>query len=138
MLTKVLLSSRSAAAIHALQAAFVGSNEFECHTHVLTNGHADPLHNLGWVPDLVVLRFDAEHLAEISAWAEHAEGRPPLGIGRDVIMDRVIVDKNARIGDGARLVNEAGVEHADGPGYVIRGGIIVVPKAGVIMPGTVV
>ena len=34
---------------------------------------------------------------------------PRLGIGRDVVLDRVIVDKNARIGDGARLVNEAGV-----------------------------
>ena len=31
----------------------------------------------------------------------------PLGIGRDVVMDRVIVDKNARIGDGVRLVNES-------------------------------
>ena len=29
---------------------------------------------------------------------------PRLGIGRDVVLDRVIVDKNARIGDGARLV----------------------------------
>ena len=34
---------------------------------------------------------------------------PRLGIGRDVVLDRVIVDKNARIGDGARLVNEAGI-----------------------------
>ena len=62
--------------------------------------------------------------------------RPRLGIGRDVVLDRVIVDKNARIGDGARLVNEAGVERADGDGYVIRDGVIVVPKAGVIKPGT--
>ena len=29
-----------------------------------------------------------------------------LGIGRDVVLDRVIVDKNARIGDGVRLVND--------------------------------
>ena len=65
-------------------------------------------------------------------------GRPSLGIGRDVILDRVIVDKNARIGDGARLVNEAGIKEADGDGYVIRGGIIVVPKGGLIRPGTVV
>ena len=28
-------------------------------------------------------------------------GAPRLGIGRDVVLDRVIVDKNARIGDGA-------------------------------------
>jgi glucose-1-phosphate adenylyltransferase len=63
-------------------------------------------------------------------------GRPGLGIGRDVVLDRVIVDKNARIGDGARLVNEARVEHADGDGYFIRDGIIVVPKDGVVLPAT--
>jgi glucose-1-phosphate adenylyltransferase len=63
---------------------------------------------------------------------------PRLGIGRDVVLDRVIVDKNARIGDGARLVNAAGVEHADGDGYYIRNGIIVVAKDAVIPPGTVV
>jgi glucose-1-phosphate adenylyltransferase len=63
---------------------------------------------------------------------------PLLGIGRDVVLDRVIVDKNARIGDGARLINERGVEHADGDGYYIRGGIIVVPKGGTIAAGTIV
>ena len=66
------------------------------------------------------------------------DGLPALGIGRDVVLDRVIIDKNARIGDGARLVNERGVEFADGDGYHIRGGIIVVPKGGVIAPGTIV
>jgi glucose-1-phosphate adenylyltransferase len=66
------------------------------------------------------------------------DGRIALGIGRDVIMDRVIVDKNARIGDGARLVNENNVEDADGDGYYIRGGIIVVPKGAVIKSETIV
>ena len=64
--------------------------------------------------------------------------RPRLGIGRDVVLDRVIVDKNARIGDGVRLVNSAGVDHADAANYYIRGGIIIVPKDGVIEEGTVV
>jgi len=63
---------------------------------------------------------------------------PALGIGRDVVLDRVIVDKNARIGDGARLTNARGVDHVDGNGYYIRGGIIVVPKGGVIAAGTTV
>lgn len=67
-----------------------------------------------------------------------ADRRPALGIGRDVVLDKVIIDKNARIGDGARLVNEKDVEEIDGDGYYIRGGIIVVPKGGVIQPGTVV
>ena len=65
-------------------------------------------------------------------------GVPALGIGRDVVLRRVIVDKNARIGAGARLTNESGVEEADGDGYFIRSGIVVVPKGGVIAPGTVV
>jgi glucose-1-phosphate adenylyltransferase len=62
----------------------------------------------------------------------------PLGIGRDVVLDRVIVDKNARIGDGARLTNAAGVDHADGSGYCIRNGIIIVPKGAVVPAGLVV
>ena len=59
----------------------------------------------------------------------------PLGIGRDVVLDRVIVDKNARIGNGVRLVNDAKVQEADGDGYYIRNGIIIVPKGGVIPDG---
>jgi glucose-1-phosphate adenylyltransferase len=67
-----------------------------------------------------------------------ADGGPSLGIGRDVVLDRVIVDKNARIGNGVRLVNEKQINEMDGDGYYIRGGIIVVPKGGVIRAGTVV
>ncbi len=51
------------------------------------------------------------------------------------MLDRVIIDKNASIGDGARLVNESRVQHADGDGYYIRSGIIIVPKGGQIAPG---
>jgi glucose-1-phosphate adenylyltransferase len=59
-----------------------------------------------------------------------------LGIGRDAVLDRVIVDKNARIGDGVRLVNEKGVQEADGDGYYIRDGIIIVPKGARVRAGT--
>ena len=62
----------------------------------------------------------------------------PLGIGRDVVLDRVIVDKNARIGSGVRLVNETSVQEADGDGYYIRNGIIIVPKGGRIRSGVTV
>jgi glucose-1-phosphate adenylyltransferase len=66
---------------------------------------------------------------------ETAASGVPLGIGRDAVLDRVIVDKNARIGDGVRLVNAAGVDHADGPGYCIRNGIIIVPKGAQVPEG---
>jgi glucose-1-phosphate adenylyltransferase len=75
---------------------------------------------------------------EVDDAAPARGNNPPLGVGRDVQLDRVIVDKNARIGNGARLLNEAGVDHADGSGYYIRNGIIIVPKDGVIAPGEIV
>jgi glucose-1-phosphate adenylyltransferase len=60
----------------------------------------------------------------------------PVGIGRDVRMRRAIVDLDARIGDGARLVNAKRVDHADGDGWAIRGGIVVVSRGAVVPPGT--
>jgi glucose-1-phosphate adenylyltransferase len=69
---------------------------------------------------------------------EEPGGELPLGIGRNAVLDGVIVDKNARIGESARLVNERGIQNADGDGYYIRSGVIVVPKGGVVKPGTVV
>ena len=66
---------------------------------------------------------------------EMAASSLPLGIGRDVVLDRVIVDKNARIGDGVRLVNDSGIDHADGDGYHIRNGIIIVPKGAQVKAG---
>ncbi|HEY3884941.1 MAG TPA: glucose-1-phosphate adenylyltransferase [Vicinamibacterales bacterium] len=68
-------------------------------------------------------------------YADGDDGEVALGIGRDVVLDRVIVDKNARIADGVRLVNDSGTAHADGDGWCIRDGIIVVPKGAVVRAG---
>jgi glucose-1-phosphate adenylyltransferase len=62
----------------------------------------------------------------------------PIGIGRDCHIRNAILDFNVRIGDGCRLVNEAGIQHADGENYAIRDGIIVVMKNAVLPPGTVI
>jgi glucose-1-phosphate adenylyltransferase len=67
-----------------------------------------------------------------------ARGVPPLGIGADSIIQHAIIDKNARVGRGVRIVNEAGVREKDGPGYYIREGIVVVPKNAMIPDGTVI
>ena len=65
---------------------------------------------------------------------------PRIGVGEDTIIRRAIIDKNTRIGSGVRLVNEKGIENADGDGsnYYIRDRIIIVPKNAVIPDGTVV
>src|SRR5205085_6540653 len=62
----------------------------------------------------------------------------PVGIGDDSVLDRVIIDKNCRIGRGVRIVNEKKVQEAEADNYVIRDGIVVVPNAAVIPDGTVI
>jgi glucose-1-phosphate adenylyltransferase len=68
------------------------------------------------------------------------KGLPRVGIGEGTIIRRAIIDKNARIGQNAKLLNEAGVTEIDGGSgsYFIRDGIIIVPKNAVIPDGTVV
>jgi glucose-1-phosphate adenylyltransferase len=72
--------------------------------------------------------------------ADRAGGTPWIGVGEGTIIRRAIIDKNTRIGANVRLLNEAGVENADGPegNYYIRDRIIIVPKNGLIPDGTVV
>jgi glucose-1-phosphate adenylyltransferase len=64
--------------------------------------------------------------------------RTCVGIGRDAVVKNAIVDKNARIGDGARITNEAGVQDTDAASYSIKDGIIIIRKNAVIPPGTVI
>jgi glucose-1-phosphate adenylyltransferase len=69
-----------------------------------------------------------------------SKGVPRVGIGEGTVVRRAIIDKNARIGKNAKLLNEAAVAEADGPGgsYFIRDSIIIVPKNAVIPDGAVV
>ena len=63
---------------------------------------------------------------------------PKVGIGKGTVIENAIIDKNARIGRDVRIVNAGGVEEADGDGWAIRDGIVVVPKNGIIPDGTVI
>jgi glucose-1-phosphate adenylyltransferase len=70
--------------------------------------------------------------------ASEARGLPAVGIGSESVIENAIIDKNARIGRGVRIVNEAGVKEKDGDGYFIREGIVIVPKNGMVPDGTVI
>jgi glucose-1-phosphate adenylyltransferase len=67
-----------------------------------------------------------------------SQDAPPLGIGRGSVIENAIIDKNVRIGRNVHIVNEAGVQEGEGPGYVIRDGIVVVPHNTVIPDGTTI
>jgi glucose-1-phosphate adenylyltransferase len=61
--------------------------------------------------------------------------RPRIGIGRNCVIDRAIIDKNARIADGVVITPEGKPSDFDGENYFIRDGIVVVPKNGTIPAG---
>jgi len=66
-------------------------------------------------------------------------GRPDVGIGRDSIIEGAIIDKNARIGEGVTIRPHAPDEGmVETENYVIRDGVVVVPKNAVIPDGTVI
>ena len=62
----------------------------------------------------------------------------PVGVGAGSVIERAIIDKNARIGGGVMIRNEKNLERHDGSGYYIRDGIVIVPKNGAIPAGTVI
>jgi len=67
---------------------------------------------------------------------EVATGLPPIGIGRECHIENAIIDKNARIGDKVVISPKGKAPDADGEGYYVRDGIVVIPKNSVIPPGT--
>nr|HID14631.1 glucose-1-phosphate adenylyltransferase [Anaerolineae bacterium] len=66
-------------------------------------------------------------------------GRPDVGVGRGSNIEGVIIDKNARIGEGVTIRPHAPDEGmVETENYVIRDGIVVIPKNAVIPDGTVI
>ncbi len=63
------------------------------------------------------------------------KGLPDIAIGEGSILERVIVDKDCRIGRGVRIVNRRGVQREDHDLYIIRDGIVVIPDRAVIPDG---
>ena len=83
------------------------------------------------VKDSIVMGADF-YEADLAA---KQEGVPPIGIGRNCVIDHAIIDKNARIGDGAVITPEGQPENFDAENCYIREGIVVVPKNAVVPAG---
>ncbi len=60
---------------------------------------------------------------------QRPRSRPNIGVGSGSVIENAMIDKNARIGRGVKIVNEAGVvDSEEAPHYVIRDEIVVIPK----------
>ncbi len=74
--------------------------------------------------------------------AERAENRrrglPDLCVGQDCFIEGAILDKDSRIGNRVRITAKEGVPDRDGDNYVVRDGIVVIPKGAVVTDDTII
>jgi glucose-1-phosphate adenylyltransferase len=89
------------------------------------------------IEDTVVMGCDYYQSDEQMA-SDVSAGIPRLGVGKNCHIRKAIIDKNVRIGDGVKILNEKNIENADGANYYIREGITVIPKNAVVEPGTII
>jgi glucose-1-phosphate adenylyltransferase len=69
----------------------------------------------------------------------HSSGHKlPLQIGNDCSIEGAIIDKNARLGEKVIIRAFPRGAELDGPQWVVRDGIVVIPKNSELMPGTVI
>jgi glucose-1-phosphate adenylyltransferase len=61
---------------------------------------------------------------------------PPIGIGRNTVVDRAIIDKNARIGENVVITPDGKAPNVDSENYYIRDGVVVIPKNAVLPDGS--
>jgi len=78
----------------------------------------------------------ADHFEHEEPQAEKASGLPALGIGKDCYIKNAIIDKNVRIGDSVYISPDGKSEGEVNEYYVVRDGIIVIPKNTAIPSGT--
>jgi pilus assembly protein CpaE len=78
--TKVLLASRSKPALADLQAKLFRESRYELQTRYIENGHADPLHGVSAVPDVVIMALTERGLDDLSELLKQqpAPQRPPM------------------------------------------------------------
>ena len=82
--------------------------------------------------DVVMMGADY-YESEDEIQANKAAGRPHVGVGAGSHIEHAIIDKNARIGAGVKILAQGKADGNYPHGIVIRDGVLVVPK-GVVVP----
>jgi glucose-1-phosphate adenylyltransferase len=65
-------------------------------------------------------------------------GLPNVGIGDNTTIENAILDKDARVGANVRLCNKDKIKNGEGPNFVIRDGIVVIPRSAIVLDGSVI
>jgi glucose-1-phosphate adenylyltransferase len=70
--------------------------------------------------------------------ANRRRGFPNLGVADGSLIENAILDKDCRIGRNVRITNDRKLQNAETEQYVMRDGVVVIPKATAIPDGTVI
>ena len=89
------------------------------------------------VRDTVLIGADRFE-TDVERMANRQHGLPDLGIGENTVIEGAILDKDCRIGRNVRITNARGLKEAENDSWVIREGIITIPRGTVIPDGTVI
>ena len=86
-----------------------------------------------------VVMMGADYYETLVQTEENAHlGLPSMGVGDGSVIENAILDKNVRIGRNVVIRNHEGAEEEETDTYVVRDGIVVVPKGAVIPDNTVI
>jgi glucose-1-phosphate adenylyltransferase len=76
--------------------------------------------------------------SDASIQEKTAAGIPRIGIGKNTRIENAIIDKNARIGSNCVISPAGKPENVTEKHYFIRDGVVIIPKNGIVLDGTVI
>jgi len=62
----------------------------------------------------------------------------PIGIGKNCIIKKAILDKNVCLGDNVQIINKDNIDDYEGEFYCIKHGIVIIEKNAVVPSGTII
>lgn len=65
-------------------------------------------------------------------------GRPDVGIGANSVIEAALIDKNARIGQNVQIHSLPNRPDSETPNWVVRDGLVIIPKNAVIPDETII
>ena len=70
--------------------------------------------------------------------SEREKGIPTMGVGKNCLIKKAILDKNVKVGDNVKIINEKRLDNFEGDNFSIKDGIVIIHKNSTIAPGTVI
>jgi glucose-1-phosphate adenylyltransferase len=89
------------------------------------------------IKNSVLIGADGYETAQQKA-ENQRRGIPDLGIGDGTVVENAILDKDARVGANVHLCNRDKIKNGEGPNFVIRDGLVVIPRGAIVLDGTVI